>query len=238
MPHRFLAALALCAMVLAALIAAYPYIEMARYRFNVTGIDVSHHQGAIDWKRLARAKVAFAYIKATEGQDFLDTRFNANWREAKEAGIARGAYHFFRACRGGALQARNFIARVPNEAGALPPVLDAEDTDGCPPGVARLDQVQEIKAFLDAVELAFGCRPIIYTTLEYHRTYLDGQLSGERFWLRSLHVPPLYGPRDWVFWQYHHRGRRDGISGDVDLNAFRGTKEEFAVFAAQACRRT
>jgi lysozyme len=214
---------------------AYPYIETARYRFTVTGIDVSHHQGAIDWRRLARAKVTFAYIKATEGKDFLDTRFQTNWREAKQAGIARGAYHFFRACRSGALQAKYFIARVPKEAGMLPPVLDAEDTDPCPSGVARLDQVQEIKAFLNEVEAAFGCRPIIYTTPEYHRTYLDGALSGERFWLRSIHVPPLYGPRDWVFWQYHHRGRRDGITGDVDLNAFRGSKEEFAAFAAKGC---
>lgn len=235
MHRRSVVSLSLLVLAAIALVFAYPYIETARIRYTVTGIDVSHHQKAIDWKRVAKANVSFAYIKASEGGDFLDTHFVRNWRDAKEAGIARGAYHFFRACKSGALQAKNFIARVPKDADMLPPVLDAEDTIPCPAGVAPLDQVQEIRAFLDAVETHYGCRPLIYTTPEYHRAYLDGQLTGERYWLRSIHVPPLYGAHDWVFWQYHHRGRRDGVEGDVDLNAFRGTKEEFAAFAGRGC---
>lgn len=218
-----------------AAVIAYPYIEVARYRFAVTGIDVSHHQREIDWRRVAKASVAFAYIKATEGGDFLDKRFAGNWRGANQAGIPRGAYHFFRACRPGALQAKNFIARVPKGEPMLPPVLDAEDMQPCPSGTQPLDQVREIGTFLDAVEAHFGCRPLIYTTPEFHKAVLDGQLKAERYWLRSIHVPPLYGAHDWVFWQYHHRGRRDGIVGDVDLNAFRGTKEEFDAFARDGC---
>src|SRR5262245_15828853 len=64
----------------------------ARY---IQGVDVSWHQGAIDWRTLAADDVAFAYIKATEGGDHVDERFAFNWREAGAAGLYRGAYHFF-----------------------------------------------------------------------------------------------------------------------------------------------
>ena len=81
--------------------------------FPSQGIDVSHHQGPIEWPLLPRQGVDFAYIKATEGGDFRDSAFAANWAGARAAGIARGAYHFFTLCRSGADQAANFIAAVP-----------------------------------------------------------------------------------------------------------------------------
>ena len=64
--------------------------------FPIRGIDVSHHQGHIDWKKLAAQDVSFAYIKATEGEDFLDEDFKYNWSSAEDAGILPGAYHYFR----------------------------------------------------------------------------------------------------------------------------------------------
>ena len=110
-----------------AAILAYQYeFQLAPLWSNVIGVDVSNHQGDIDWQTLARSNVAFAYIKATEGGDFRDKRFQLNWEAAKRAGLARGAYHFFTQCRSGAEQAKNFIATVPREYGALPPVIDAE----------------------------------------------------------------------------------------------------------------
>src|SRR5262245_20104351 len=113
---------------------AYPHIETARLWSDVIGVDVSNHQGYIDWPTLARTDVAFAYIKATEGGDFRDRRFQANWEGAKRAGLPRGAYHFFTQCRSGADQARNFIAAVPREEGALPPVVDLEHMGPCRSG--------------------------------------------------------------------------------------------------------
>jgi lysozyme len=89
----------------------------------VIGVDVSNHQGDIDWPTLASSNVAFAYIKATEGGDFRDKRFQLNWEGAKRAGLARGAYRFFTQCRSGAEQAKAFIAAVPRDEGALPPSL-------------------------------------------------------------------------------------------------------------------
>eukprot|EP01030_Chromulinospumella_sphaerica_P019884 gene19884-19787_t len=88
-------------------------------RYPVRGIDVSHHQGTIDWTAVAADDVAFAYLKASEGGDHRDRTFAANWQAARAAGLKVGAYHFFTFCRPGADQARNFLAAVPAQRDSL-----------------------------------------------------------------------------------------------------------------------
>src|SRR6516165_7639969 len=90
----------------------YPQLETGWLWHDVIGVDVSGHQGDIDWLSLAAGGVAFAYIKATEGGDFRDKQFQKNWDGARTAGMLRGAYHFFTQCRSGADQATNFIRTV------------------------------------------------------------------------------------------------------------------------------
>jgi lysozyme len=210
---------------------AFSRIELAPLRYEVIGVDVSRHQGAIDWRMLAGSGVNFAYIKATEGAAFRDSHFAANWSESAIAGVPRGAYHFLTQCRTGADQAQNFIATVPRDPQALPHVVDAEHMGPCRNGPAVADVAQEIETFLMLVEAHYGRRPIIYTTFEFHDAYLQGRFAGERFWLRSILLPPQFGTRSWVIWQYHNRGRRPGIAGEVDLNAFNGSRPDFAAFA-------
>src|ERR1700684_4288039 len=65
----------------------------------IHGIDVSKFQGDIDWNAVAYSGVKFAWIKATEGGDRADARFQANWEGAKAAGAPHGAYHFVYWCR-------------------------------------------------------------------------------------------------------------------------------------------
>jgi lysozyme len=224
-----IAALALAGALLAPLL--YARLETGPLLYGVTGIDVSNHQGDIDWRAVAADGVAFAYIKATEGGDFGDRRFQRNWDGAKAAGIERGAYHFFTQCRSGADQAANFIRTVPKGAGSLPPVIDAEHMGQCRSGPALPDVRGEMLAFMSLVESHYGKRPIIYTTGEFHDAYLAGHLTGERFWMRSLFWPPAIRRESWVLWQYHHRGSRAGIKGPVDLNAFRGSAADLAALA-------
>ena len=95
-------------------------------RRPVQGVDVSHHQGNIDWTLLETEGIDFAYIKATEGGDWVDPNFPRNWRGAERVGIARGAYHYFSTCRPGALQAENFLETAGMSADALPAALDLE----------------------------------------------------------------------------------------------------------------
>ncbi len=199
----------------------------ARY---VQGVDVSHHQGAIDWRTLAADDIAFAYIKATEGADHVDTRFAFNWREAAAAGLYRGAYHFFTLCQPGARQAAHFIAVVPRDAGALPAAVDLEHMGPCRLGPTMTDVVGEARIFMDALEAHYGVRPIIYTTREFHDAYLR-DVTGERFWIRSLGLPPRFRESDWIIWQHHNRGHKGGVQGPIDLNAFRGDLAALARFA-------
>jgi lysozyme len=208
------------------LFAFYPQIELAALVYKVRGVDVSAHQGQIDWVKLKADDVAFAYIKASEGEDFVDANFLANWHGAANVGMPRGAYHFFTQCRSGMVQAQNFIATAPTDPAALPPVVDIEHMGPCTQGPAVANLIAEIDDFLDAVEAHYGKRPILYTTREFHDAYLVGNFTNERFWIRSLGFPPGFREKQWVFWQYHNKGLRDGVTGPIDLNAFRGAQAE------------
>ncbi len=198
----------------------------------VTGIDVSRHQGAIDWRALAATDVRFAYIKASEGADYRDDRFAGNWRDAGAAGVKRGAYHYFTLCRPGGAQAANFIAAAPAP-GELPPAVDIEQKSPCRQGPQIADVPGELTAYLDALEQHYGERPIIYTTREFNDAHLDGTMERETFWLRNLFAQPDFRRAKWIFWQYSHDGRRPGVSGPVDLNYFRGDTKAFGQFVLE-----
>lgn len=197
---------------------------------GVQGVDVSWHQGPIDWRALAGDGVGFTYIKATEGGDYVDPRFARNWEDSARAGLLHGAYHYFTLCRPGAQQAAHFIANVPREAGMLPPAVDIEHRGPCRQGPTMSDLTGELAIYLDTLEAHYGVRPILYTTREYHDAHLS-ELQGERFWLRSLFARPTYRTNDWVIWQHHNSARKRGVSGPVDLNAFRGDAAALRRFA-------
>jgi lysozyme len=195
----------------------------------VQGIDVSYWQGDIDWQKAGKAGISFAYIKATEGGDRLDPKFRRNWREAKRAGIARGAYHFMYWCRSAKEQAAWFISHVPRDASALPPVLDVEwnsQSKTCPQRIPRALAIAKIKIMLEAMEAHAGKRPIIYTEPKFHREVLEGAFADHEFWLRSVAAAPddAYQARGWAFWQFTTTGRVPGILGPVDRNSFNGTR--------------
>ena len=96
--------------------------------YPIHGIDVSKFQGDIDWNQVAGSGVQFAWIKASEGGDHADARFEANWEGAKAAGVPHGAYHFVYWCRPPMEEMANFEQSAPVEPDALPPVLDVEAT--------------------------------------------------------------------------------------------------------------
>jgi lysozyme len=190
------------------------------------GVDVSAHQGRIDWDALARADVRFAYIKATEGATFVDPRFGANWRDAGRAGVRRGAYHRFTLCRSAAAQAANFLRTVPRAGDALPPAVDVENFEDC----ASPNAAAEIEQFLNTIEARYGARPILYVTRQFHDAH-ERDFPRERFWIRSLYAPPAFRRGDWVIWQHHNHAQRPGIEAPVDLDAFRGDEAALLRFA-------
>ena len=193
----------------------------SRSAYPVQGIDVSHHQGEIDWSQLPAQGVDFAYIKATEGGDFRDRLFPANWRGAGEAGIRRGAYHFFTLCRPGADQAANVIATVPREAGMMPIAVDLEYMGNCDQQVS-VDQLHaELAAFIRAVEAHYGQPVILYLTREFDEAYQVSARVPRQLWLRRLVFEPAWTARPWTIWQVSNFRRLRGIEGRVDWNVWR-----------------
>lgn len=204
----------------------------AARKMPIQGIDVSYWQGDVDWQKVKDAGVRFAYIKATEGGDRLDPKFRDNWHGAKEAGIARGAYHVMYWCGPARDQAAWFTAHVPREHDTLPPVLDVEwngHSKTCPHTIARKAALAKMKVMLAAMEAHAGRKPIIYTDPKFHHDVLEGEFTDYQFWLRSVAAKPAvrYGARRWTFWQFTTTGRVPGVAGAVDRNTFNGTAADW-----------
>lgn len=197
-------------------------------RYQVHGIDVSRYQGRIDWEKVAAMesddiRISFAYIKATEGMFLVDRYFKRNWRESREHGILRGAYHYFKPRINGKTQARLFLQTVKHEAGDLPPVIDIEETSRLSPEKFR----ERLTACLKAVEEEVGVKPIIYTGLNFYETYLEGYFAEYPFWIAHYYHsrPRLSSDLEWRFWQHSDSGRLSGIDHKVDFNVFSGGEE-------------
>lgn len=188
------------------------------------GVDVSNHQGEIDWERVAADEMEFAYIKATEGGDFVDDWFARNWEGAGDAGLDLGAYHFFTLCRPGAEQAANFLDVVPRDPGALPPVVDLELAGNCSDRPDREWVERELGAFLDAVESATGQTVVLYVGDDFEGEYhLRDELNRPIWHRRVLLRPDADG---WWIWQVHGHASIDGINGGADLNVMRGERPD------------
>jgi lysozyme len=219
---------------------AYPATRSAE--FSVHGIDVSKYQGDIDWRQVKEAGVAFAFIKATEGGDALDSKFHRNWAAAKEAGIPRGAYHFVYWCRPPHEEIGFFKSVVPVEPDALPPVLDVEATPTsktCKRTLHREEVLADMRKMLEDMERHYGKKPIIYSTVDFYQAILHSNALAEYpLWVRSTKYHPKvrYGSRKWTFWQYRSDGHVPGISGAVDQNAFNGGYEEWRDWLAANAR--
>lgn len=200
-------------------------------KLAVHGVDVSRWQGEIDWETLRTQGANFVYIKATDGGDHLDPMFKKNWRRAKEAGLKRGAYHFFYWCRTAGEQADWFIRNVPREANALPPVIDVEwnGESSCKRRISPTRVREKMQVFMDKLERYYGQRPIIYTAPDFYRDNLKGEMLDYPFWLRSVaaHPSKVYPGRKWLFWQYSGSGLSEGVDGKIDLNVFNGNEGDW-----------
>jgi lysozyme len=217
-----------------------PHPGVARaHSLPVHGIDVSRHQGDIDWYAVARAGTRFAFIKATDGGDYLDPKFHENWRKAREAGIPRGAYHFVYWCRPAHEQVAWFAANVPAEHDALPPVLDLEWNNGssCRHSLTRAEVLEKVRVLLAGMEAHTGKVPVIYTDINFHRDILEDVALDNPMWLRSVAAQPheRYRNRPYAFWQYTQTGTVPGVRGEVDRNAFYGSEQDWIQFFLTGC---
>jgi lysozyme len=230
---------------------------------NVFGIDISSYTIANDWKAVSNQNVRFVFVRASEN-GFGDAGFTQNWQSSKSVGMLRGAYHFFHSeTNNSAAQAAKFIQTVGSDKGELPPILDLESVYvngnpiSLPVGTAMLAL---IKDWLDRVELAFGRKPMIYTSTEFIRSHSINApwLVNYPLWIaqypympgtsKEYHDPqnvPTPGPtmpeqptgfQPWSFWQYSSKGLLSGFPPNqpVDFDYFNGSLADLNKFASIA----
>lgn len=205
-------------------------------RYPIQGLDVSAHQGEIHWDKIKNGPYSFVFIKATEGGDFKDIRFKENWAGARKAGLTPGAYHFFTFCTPGKMQADNFRAMVKREPLTLPPVVDLEFGGNCSKRLKPNELAAQLGIFLHQIQFYYKQKPILYVTQTFADVYLSQDLFKDYpLWYRNIYYEPgkVHG-REWQFWQYANRAHVEGIKGFVDLNVFKGSREDFISYISKS----
>lgn len=197
--------------------AKYEKSLKAKLQPDIKGIDVSHHQGDIDWKKVMKAqpKLAFVYVKCTEGKSYVDPKFKVNAEGAVAVGYKVGAYHYFRMTSSAHEQFENFKKQMDAVHIDLIPMVDVERDDGKP----RKELQDSLKVLLDLLEKAYGKRPMIYGT---NRSY--NELCAPEFNYYPLYIgrygknkPIVTGPSHYTIWQYSESARIPGIPKPVDM---------------------
>lgn len=198
-------------------IANSPTIEPDANLYPIRGIDISAHNGVIDFEKVKNAGYQFAIIKATEGTDFKDAMFIDNLRQARQAGLKVGAYHFFRFDTDGYLQALNLLHSLRHRKFDFPIAIDIERF-GNPDGHQASIIISRLQDMITCLEKE-GIDIILYSNKDDYDKYLKGKFDNYPLWICTFTEPE---PNlNWDIWQYSHRGKIDGIKGDVDLNTIK-----------------
>lgn len=215
---------------------------------TLSGIDVSNHQGHVDWDRVAGSGVRFAFVKASEDDwgedDFFDRWFPRNWSEAGRVGLTRGLYHFARPSKSSPAESVTVVQRALERVGGLGPsdlvALDIEDElvrDNPATPQNEADLLQWVAEWVGEAQRVFG-RPIILYSghwyMEPHNLEHPG-LGHCPLWLASYQDQPPPAPSGWdrlTFWQYTAHGHTPGVDGDCDRNLFFGSEADLRALGA------
>ena len=198
-----------------------PYLQCEDTCDHVHGIDLSRYQGDVFWETVGEnTKMAYVYLKATEGGDRIDPKFERNINLAHRYGLKVGSYHFFRPKTPLQKQLENFTAQcLPGEQDLIP-MIDVETLGGL-----QVDQFcDSLLTFLHMIEVAYHQKPLVYTFRNFYNWHLVGKLDDYQLMI-ALYLeeePVLADERDITMWQYTGKGRIVGINGYVDKSRFLG----------------
>ena len=190
--------------------------ELAGYK--VHGLDISHHQEKVNWT-LVDKKYKFIILKATEGQNFLDTDFLYNWNNARLNGFVVGAYHFFVMTSSGEAQADFYISKVPDSEKTLPPIIDLEISTK---KYKKPDVIEHLRVMVEKLEKHYKKRVIFYVNYNTYNAYIKGEFPENKIWITDYkYFPKIDEENRWIIWQVSRRGRIEGILGFTDKNVLR-----------------
>ena len=188
---------------------------------HVHGIDLSHYQGEVFWEAIGdNSKMAYVYLKATEGGDRIDDKYEQNIELVHKYGLKVGSYHFFRPKTPLKLQLENFKAQCRPSQQDLIPMIDVETKQGLSNDAFR----DSLMTFLTMVEKAYHQKPLVYTGTNFYNRYMSGLMNGYKLMIAqySSNEPVLNDGNDYMLWQYTGKGHIDGIRGYVDKSRFMG----------------
>lgn len=192
----------------------------ARSSSNIKIIDVSHHQGSIDWNKVKADGVAGTFMKATEGTGFKDSMFAANAVNAAAAGLRVGFYHYAHPeSNDAATEAAFFASVIQGYKADFPHVLDVEGDASRLPSDKLTDWCVR---FLQEVTRLTGFDTMIYTGASFAKSYLGKALAPWPLWIAHYGVDkPMDNDTwdEWAVFQYTSSGKVSGIGGNVDVNA-------------------
>lgn len=195
-----------------------PQVDIDRVAFPVRGIDISAHNGPVDFARVAADSIDFVYIKATEGATWRDALFEQNYQAAIDAGLRVGIYHFFRFDVPGWRQSVNILGSIGNRHLDLPIAIDVEEW-GNPTEYTTDDIISSLRSLVEMLRQN-GREPIIYTNKNGYYRFVRDRFDDVALWICSFTSPALAERDRWTVWQYSHVGRVHGLDGAVDLCTF------------------
>lgn len=191
-------------------------------KYPVRGIDISVHNGDVDFAKVRRSGVSFVWIKASEGESHRDVRFADNFDKATAAGLLTGAYHFFRFDCDGVKQAVNLCEALDYRRPDLGVAIDVELQNNAS-GVADEVIIENLASMTDYLIMK-GLPVTFYTNKEGYTRFIKDNFGDFPLWICSFtDWHPFEDNTSWTFWQYSHKGEVDGIKGDVDENVYNGT---------------
>lgn len=196
--------------------------------YPVQGVDISHHQGDVDFQKVADDGWNFVIMKSTEGGDWTDSKFKVYRKEAKKFGLTVGVYHYYSFCTDPELQAKHYIDVVGSLKGDLPPAVDLEFDNNCNNAISVNEFQSGFSVYVSNIVAEYETYPIVYCNEDFYFKYLDKEeYRSCLFWIRNTVSQPNLEGRNWSFWQYTAKGVVTGINGSTDLNAFSGRRFEF-----------
>ncbi|PTL33113.1 glycosyl hydrolase family 25 [Prevotella sp. oral taxon 376] len=193
--------------------------EFIEQRYD--GIDVSHHQGIIDWMAVAQdTAIQFVYVKATEGSTHLDSMYERNIREANLVGLNVGSYHYLTSSSAITDQFSHFRRHVKPKEQKLRPMIDVE-----PEGVkgwGKKALQDSLALFCWYVKKHYGVYPIIYSYAKFYNEWLAPRFNHFNIFLARYNgeEPMVEGAGEHNIWQHTDQGYINGIKTEVDLDIF------------------
>jgi lysozyme len=188
---------------------------------HIHGIDLSHYQGKVFWETVGdNTKMQYVYLKATEGGDRIDDKYEQNIELAHRYGLKVGSYHFFRPKSELKKQLENFKTQCRPGDQDLIPMIDVESTGG----LSTVQFCDSLMKFLEMVEEAYRQKPLIYTGRNFYNKHLLRKIDDYPLMVAmyAKDPPVLADDRDYLIWQYTAKGRINGINTYVDKSRFMG----------------